>query len=144
MNAPATMTIPAIDEPAMMAVVLLDLVLGEVFTGAAVALSAELEWGAVVGVTVVMSSVVNRLVVNSVATWVVNRVVVDWVVSWVVAMIVGCVGVDVVDVRVVVTDGTGDESLHDAVGGHNPASASEESAPAAWRPVNEITFTGKK
>ena len=80
-HAPATITIPAIDEPAMMAVVVLDPVLGEVFTGAAVALAVELGRGTVVGVTVVMSSVVNRLVVNSVATWVVIRVVVDWVVS---------------------------------------------------------------
>ena len=67
-------------------------------------------------------------------------------------MIVGCVGVDVVVglvlvvvvVRVVVTGGTGDEVLHDAVGGHNPASSSEESTPAAWRPVNKITFAGKE
>ena len=106
-----------------MAMVVCDRVLGEVFTGAAVALPVELERGTVVGVMVVMSSVVNRLVVNSVATWVVIRVV----------AVVGCVSVDVVvvDDLVVGTGVTGDEVLHDAVGGHKPESASEESTPAA-------------
>ena len=83
------------------------------------------------------------MVVDSVVSWVVVTTVVRVDVAVLVVVgrvdvdvVVGRVLVDVVDalvvvvVRVVVTG-----SLHDAVGGHNPSSASKESTPAAWRPV---------